>query len=344
MRLRIRADSVAIAWRRANALADALDSLALLRSPVARDTIRAGALWIIADASPLPLREAAARAWQVLDSLYGDEAQSLVRRPIVILPFDPDTTPDGPVARGVLALPWDTELAALTGLLAARAPLAPPDAGLTRWLGEGGAGGTGSVRPLLQPRALRSRVYVELVTTPSGAARDCYLGDLGRCRTALELTASPDIALLWYVTPAERREAVTRSLGGLARGPTERAFRACARGNDTACVELLRSTPREFVPRPLTPGVRQTVVDLALRLGGRDAYRRLIGDPTLSIAERLAAAARVPVDSLLTTWRAEILAAYPRRIDLPSWGWPVALGWVIVFAGCALWSSRWRVS
>lgn len=57
VRLRARADSLAIAWRRANALADALDSLAL-RSPVARDTIRAGALWIVADSSSLPGRVA----------------------------------------------------------------------------------------------------------------------------------------------------------------------------------------------------------------------------------------------------------------------------------------------
>lgn len=338
VRLRARADSLAIAWRRANALADALDSLAL-RSPVARDTIRAGALWIVADSSSLPLREAAARAWQVLDSLYGDEAQTLARRPYFVVPFDPDTTPDRPVPRGALAVPWDMELAVLTGLLAVNAPLASPDARLTQWLG-----GAGLVRPLLQPRAARSRVYVELVTTPSGAARGCLLGDLQRCRSVLELTASPDIALLWYITSAERREAVTRRMSGLARGPSGSAFRACARGNDTACVELLRSTPRENVPRPLTPGARQTVVDLALRLGGRAAYQRLTADASAPIAERLAVAAGVPVDSLVTLWRAETIAAYPRRADLPPWGWPVALGWVVVFAGCALRSSRWRVS
>jgi len=338
VRLRARADSLAIAWRRANALADALDSLAL-RSPVARDTIRAGALWIVADSSSLPLPEAAARAWQVLDSLYGDEARSLAPRPLFIVPFDPDSGPDRPVPRGALAVPWDMELAVLTGLLTANAPLAPPDARLTQWLG-----GAGLVRPLLQPRAARSRVYVELVTTTSGAARGCFLGVLQSCRSVLELTAFSDIALLWYITPEERRDAVTRRMSGLARGPTGSAFRACARGNDTACVELLRSTPRENVPRPLTSGARHTVVDLALRLGGRAAYHRLTADSTAPIAERLAVAAGVPVDSLVTIWRAETLAAYPRRGDVPPWGWPVALGWVVVFAGCALRSSRWRVN
>ena len=36
-----------------------------------RDTIAVGALRIVTDPSPLPVRAAAERAWPVLDSLYG---------------------------------------------------------------------------------------------------------------------------------------------------------------------------------------------------------------------------------------------------------------------------------
>src|SRR5437879_10698216 len=62
-RLQARADSLAREWRHAAAVADAIDSLERARVFVGHDTIRVGALTIVTNASPLPLREAAVRAW-----------------------------------------------------------------------------------------------------------------------------------------------------------------------------------------------------------------------------------------------------------------------------------------
>src|SRR6266508_5206397 len=98
-RLQARSDSLAREWRRANAVANAVDSLERERALAGRDTIRVGALTIITNPSPLPLRLAAARAWPVIDSLYGSEAQSLARRSYVIVALDPDTTIERPRRR-----------------------------------------------------------------------------------------------------------------------------------------------------------------------------------------------------------------------------------------------------
>src|SRR5437763_13721041 len=57
-RLRVRADSLAREWRRANAFADLVDSLERVRLVAAKDTIRVGALTMITNPSPPPLRAA----------------------------------------------------------------------------------------------------------------------------------------------------------------------------------------------------------------------------------------------------------------------------------------------
>ncbi len=80
----------------------------------------------------------------------------------------------------------------------------------------------------------------------------------------------------------------------------------------------------------------------ALRLGGRDAYRRLLANPAAPIADRLAAAAGVPHDSLVTVWRADVIASRPATVLLPTWRFAAALVWMALFAACGLRSSRWR--
>src|SRR5207248_2385896 len=141
-RLEARADSLLEEWRRANALADLVDSLAEARVPPGRDTIRVGALTIVANPSPLPLGRAAARAWSVIDSVYGTEARQLRERPYVIAAFDPDTTVERSIVRGALNVPWDADVTSLTSMLLANVPIARPDASLQTWLGGSG------VRPM----------------------------------------------------------------------------------------------------------------------------------------------------------------------------------------------------
>jgi hypothetical protein len=337
-RLEARADSLAREWRSATAVADAIDSLERAREFAGHDTIRVGALTIVTNASPLPLRGAAARAWPLIDSVYGDAARQLQERPYIIVPVNPDTAIERPLWHNGTEIPWDQDVVSLTLLLLATVPIAPADTALQAWLG-------GPVRPLIHADLERADVYVRLVTAPSEASRRCLIGDIGACRDALDLLGRGDRLARWYPSARERRALLkTFTPYYFDRGTQQPMLRACAAGSDSACTELLRSLPPGALPPPLTYDARATLVGDALRLGGRAAYRRLMASAGLPIADRLAAAGGMGIDSLLARWRAEILAARPVPVSLPPRGVWLALGWTILFAVCGLRSSRWRVS
>ena len=337
-RLQARADSLAREWRHATAVADAIDSLERARVFVGHDTIRVGALAIVTNASPLPLREAAARAWPLIDSVYGDDARQLKEHPYVLVPVDPDTSVERPPWHNGTEIPWDQDITSLTLLLLSTVPIAPADTALQGWLG-------GPVRPLIHADLERADVYVRLVTAPSEASRRCLIGDIGACRDALDLFVRGDRVARWYPSARERRSLLkTFTPYYFDRGAQQPMLRACAEGSDSACTELLRSLPPGALPRPLTYDARAALVADALRLGGRAAYHRLMASPGLPIADRLAAAGGIAIDPLLARWRAEVLAARPVPVSLPPRGIWIALGWTILFAVCGLRSSRWRVS
>ena len=336
-RLQARADSLAREWRRANAVADAIDSLERTRALAGRDTIRVGALTIVTNPSPLPLREAAGRAWSLIDSVYGDEARQLEHRPYAIVAVDPDTTVERPPRHSGIEIPWDQDVATLTALLVSNVPVAPADTALQGWLG-------GPLRPLVDADPQRAGVYVQLVTAPSQASRRCLSGDMGGCREALDLVEDGDALLRWYPSPRERHSVVLKSSAYFHRDTQLPALRACANGDDSACTLLLRSFPPGGLPRPLTYDARTTLVNVALQLGGREAYHRLVANADRSMADRLALAGGVAVDSLLSLWRVRILAARPAPVSVPPFGIWIALGWTALFAACGLRSSRWRAN
>src|SRR3989475_8126088 len=149
-RLQARADSLAREWRRANALADMVDSLNHSRAAGGTDTISVGALRIVTNPSPARLREAAARAWPVIDSLYGTEARQLEQRPFLIAPYDPDTTSPKPTLRGAIQVPWDQDVTSLAMILVTNVPIGQPDAALHNWLG-------GLVVPIVRPERSEER-------------------------------------------------------------------------------------------------------------------------------------------------------------------------------------------
>ncbi len=334
-RLEARADSLAIEWRRANALADMVDSVDRAAGATGSDTIRVGTLRIITNRSPLPLREAASRAWPAIDSLYGPDAERLEQRPLLIAAYDPDTTVPRPLRRGVVQIPWDQDVASLTPILLANVPIGRGDSALENWLG-------GTVRPAVFFDRQLANVYVQLVTAPSQAARSCFTGALASCRDAVGLVTTPDLLLRWYPSPAERRALVARTFSPYAQGPERSRLQSCVDGQDAACREVLRALPSGALPKPLGLDARETLLHLALRIGGREAYHRLMAAVDRPMADRLASAAGVSTDSLLTRWRAAVLAARPAPLALPSWGVWIGLGWAAFFAACGLGSSRWR--
>ena len=95
---------------------------------------------------------------------------------------------------------------------------------------------------------------------------------------------------------------------------------------------------------PLGYEARTTLVHLALQLGGRDAYRRLLANPADPLAARLTAAAGMPLDSVIARWHGQVMASRPTTVLLPAWAFVVAMGWTALFAVCGLRSTRWRVT
>jgi hypothetical protein len=336
-RLRARVDSLSREWTRAGAIADLADSLERQRAFSGRDTIAVGGLRIVTDPSPLPVRAAAERAWPVLDSLYGDAAQLLAQHPYVIRAFDPDTNAPRPTVYVGLLVPWDMSTAALTRLLVANAPMPPPDQALVSWL-------SGTLRPATRAAQERTDVYLELVTAPSTPVRACYLGTLRDCRFALGLQSGGDALDLWYPGAAERRALVNRAFADyFGHGASAPTVRACAAGANPACDALLRNLPAGALPGPLGAQARTTLVRVAMEMGGRDAYRRLVADPRAPMADRIASAANATLDDVIARWRHGILGSRPPAVALPWWAVSLALAWAAVFGVCALRSSRWRL-
>jgi len=336
-RLQRRADSLLSTWREAQRLADIADSLERERATAGSDTIAVGALRIIANPSPLPLRAAAERAWPAIDSLYGSAAAALTAQPYIIRTVDPDTAIRRSVLHVGLEVPWDLDVGRTTALLLET--VIPPrfDAGLAGWLGT-------VLRPTVRAHDEYRAVFLQLVTAPSEAARSCFLGAIPKCADVLELNDSAGILERWYVTAAEREALVRGSFTDyFARGPTAPGLQRCLQHHDDACTGLLQALPRGALPRPLGPEARLALMREALRAGGREAYPRLVADPHAPIATRLASAAGMNLDSLVMRWRERALATRPAPLTLPWWAGLAALAWTAVFGYCAARSSRWRL-
>jgi hypothetical protein len=336
-RLRRQADSLLSAWRDAQKLAHVADSLEQVRATAGSDTIAVRGLRIVVNPSPLPFREAAERAWPVIDSLFGSAAAELPRYPYIFRAVDPDSG----VRRAVLhvgdEVRWDLDVRATTNVLLTRVTAPDVDPALAGWL-------SSALRPTLRPQDERAAVFVQLVTAPSQAARRCFLGDIARCKDVLQLGDSSGLLARWYVTPAEREALVRGSFGGyFARGATAPSLQRCRQHHDDACTALLQSLPPGTLPRPLAPPARTVLVRVALRAGGRDAYRRLVARPDAPIEARLSSAAGIDIDSLVAVWRNDVLAARPRPLALAWWASLAAIGWTAFFGFCALRSSRWRL-
>ena len=334
--LEARADSLARLWEEANALANLADGLAHGDYPGNVDTLGVGSLRIIHNASALPLEAAAERAWPLIDSLYGSAARGLEQRPYLIHAIDPDSQARTRPTWGIV-IPWDKSPKELSDLLLVYVPMGPADAAFKAWYGDAVRPSTRGVRFDLE------QSYLSLVTSHYGVGQDCFLGSIESCRSVLGLDDPADPIRL-FRTPAERQEAAKGMAPTYRENEFRAAFMPCIAGADSSCVTMLRLLRPAQLPRPVAAIARQTLMSLALRLGGRDSYVRLMGDSAAPMPARLSATSGLPLDSLLSVWRASVIASRPKPVAVPPFGPLVGLGWAAVFGVCALRSSRWRVA
>lgn len=200
------------------------------------------------------------------------------------------------------------------------------DSLLTPWVGV-------SV-PLVEPRLLRERVYVHLVTSPYRLARSCQVGDVQACARAFGVEQPLNFPA-WF-QPAERR----RLVGSAGWGPMQRSCRDG--GYIPACDSVLLAAP-EAVLLPLSDAdSRASLLLTVLDLGGSEALARVDAARGTPLPDRLAAGAGVPLDSLLRRWHASILASRPQPVTVRHRDAATAMFWFVVLIALALGSTRWR--
>ena len=333
-RLERKADSLVRLWSEADALANLADSLANVPVVPTTDTLLVGGLQVVANRSPLPVKAAAERAWPVIDSFYGAAAARLAHTPYLIQAVHPDSIGRAPRLWG-LQVPWNLNPQELAELLLVYVPMPPADQAFQRWAGN-------TFRP--SARGWQSDLeesYVALVTSHYAIGQECFVGRVDRCRSLLDLDPDSD-PLRLFPTLAERQK-LARLLSAAYRETGVRAdAMSCLAGSDSSCQAALMRLPPEQIPQ-LTPRVlRAGLTTLALRLGGREAYTRLMADSLAPMAARLAGASGAPLDSLLGLWHAAVVGARPRPVAIPPFGAAVGVGWGLVFGLLALRSSRWR--
>lgn len=179
----------------------------------------------------------------------------------------------------------------------------------------------------------------ELIATPSTAVRQCYRGELEWCTEALGLNGAEGGWDRWYSAEERRYFVQTRMGRGSARQTA--LWEGCVlSGMDDACGVLLR---RMDPVVPFSTEARTSLLGHALWTGGTGAFRRLRTTEAATPTDRLSAAAGMPFDSLVASWRNEVLEARPS-----SWAGfgrsPAAiLFWVLFFGALAVRSTRCRL-
>jgi len=179
----------------------------------------------------------------------------------------------------------------------------------------------------------------ELVTRASTVVRRCYEGDLEGCAQATGLRGGEAPWLNWFTAP-ERRLYVERMVRP-GDASDSALWDGCVRaGMDDACMVILRGRP---LPAPLTPQARASLLGTALETGGPGAFGRLTEAAGGDLVRELEAAAGVPLDTLLASWRREVLAtrtsAWAGLVRSPF----TLLLWILFFGALASRSTRWRL-
>lgn len=324
-------------WENAAAASGRVDSLARLRLRMGLDSIRAGNLVILAPAALRSLAAAIApQVWGRVEAVYGEEARTKTG-PIVVGIYHSDSGPP-PYGFPVDVVPIPVDPAARHEWNARQVETRIPDELRTRldpqlnkWLSQA-----------ITLRAADSAppdLYEDLVTSPSPLARSCFVGDLTACRSALGLAPARDPATDWY--DATGRRALVRTLN---RDPHNAVwYEQCVeQAVDVACIHILRGPDSIHTAAPLISGSRELLVRLALAVGGQRSFHRLLDSAGRPLVQRLETTSGISSDSLMTRWRAAVIAARPEPVMLTAGTSWVAVMWAIAFGALVLRSSRWR--
>jgi hypothetical protein len=181
---------------------------------------------------------------------------------------------------------------------------------------------------------------IDVVTSPYQAAGECYRGDVAACKKALGVGDETDPMRSWF-TASERRDLVERDGWALRRGQETEYTQCVTHQIDSACVLLAEQIPIRQIQAPLGAAVRQNLTELAMQMGGPEAYDRMVAAADTREAQ-LTAAAGVSIDSLVAVWRQHVVNTEAEQTTRTPGLALMSLVWVATCGGLALGSSRWR--
>jgi hypothetical protein len=340
-----RVDSLAAIWRAAVALKVRADSERVHELPA--DTIRIGNLVVLSNAAYADLAKAAAAAVSpALDRRYGSWATRMRQHILVVRPprqrrIEGDTTA---IETGVVSadgsLRWVSSIYATRDALAAAwlrkaeqyltQDLDPP---FREWLGV-----PIPVRPMTARGLVSGRV--DLVLSRSLVAHECAVGTPGACARVLGLEPVDDPAFTLF-DQRQRLDMIEWYSFVLQRRDPARYTRCVSGGSQATCDSLVRSIPQDAIPKPASPAVRLNFVQYALMLGGDGAFDRL-ATPSGNVSDRIAAAARMPVDSVISRWQSNLMQSPSSSTAIDAVTAISSIAWACVCGALALRSSRWR--
>lgn len=182
-----------------------------------------------------------------------------------------------------------------------------------------------------------SQLRLDLVSSPSVVARNCFNGRMSDCRHVLGLD-SARAPVREYYDSAGRRFLVSRNIEQFRRRDYART-NACLAGSDASCVHVLEHN--FSVLAIASVGQRVALLRLAVQRGGPDAAIRLL-TATGTPEQQLAVTAAQPTDSLIAEWHARLRN---QRVasDSMSPGMALAsLGWLGLLGFLATRNRRWR--
>src|SRR5712691_4826492 len=176
------------------------------------------------------------------------------------------------------------------------------------------------------PTMAWSWARLDLLSSQMTAAHRCYSGNVRDCELTLASRSATDPATELF-DAADRRHffAHPSDVGSLDR---DHRIDECVAGNDSLCIAVLRDVPEDRLPDPVPSKNRFAFVQLAVSLGGPGSMERLLltnGTP----AQRIEAAARMPVDSVLRLWVQHTREARMGSRDMSPADAGTALLWIL---------------
>jgi hypothetical protein len=119
--------------------------------------------------------------------------------------------------------------------------------------------------------------------------------------------------------------------------------RRCVAGDLAGCQLALnlRRTTGEESGRRFSQFLRDDLLLFALDVGGQGAWHRLDSAADSGMSAMLAAASRLPADTLLARWRRSLLTRRPPTTLLTPASTLIALAWTAMIVAGALGVSRW---